>query len=123
MRSHGVPDFPDPSPNGGLKVTNNPNDPRLQAAQRACGYLLPGGGNQTTGGHFTPSEVAQLLNFARCMRAHGIVSFPDPTANGMGPLHGIDPKSPQFNAAQEACQSLMPNLGGNGPVSGSGSGS
>jgi hypothetical protein len=123
MRSHGEPDFPDPSPNGSLKVTTNPNDPQLQAAQRACGSLLPGGGNQTTGGHFTANEVAQLLNFARCMRAHGIVNYPDPTANGMGSLRGVDPNSPQFNTALQACQSLMPHLGGTGPVNGAGSGS
>jgi hypothetical protein len=123
MRSHGEPDFPDPSPNGTLNITNNPNDPQLQAAQRACLHLLPGGGNQTTGGHFTPAEVAQVLNFSRCMRAHGIVTYPDPTANGMGSLKGIDPNSPQFNTAMQACQSLMPHLGGNGPVTGSGSGS
>jgi hypothetical protein len=40
------------------------------------------------------------------MRVHGITNFPDPTANGHGVgmnLNGIDPNSPQFRAAQQAC--------------------
>jgi hypothetical protein len=40
------------------------------------------------------------------MHAHGTTNFPDPTANGHGvglQLAGIDPNSPQFQAAQQAC--------------------
>jgi hypothetical protein len=123
VRSHGVSDFPDPSPSGGFNITNNPNEPKLQAAQQACGHLLPGGGQMTTGNKFTPSQVAQLLDYAKCMRAHGLANFPDPTSSGLGALNGIDPNSPHFNAASQACQSLLPNLGGNGPVSRPGGGS
>lgn len=123
IRSHGVRDFPDPGPKGGFNITNDPNNPQMQAAQRACANLLPGGGQMTTGASFTPGQVAQLLQYARCMRSHGIVNFPDPTSKGMGALNGIDPNSPQFNAASQACQSLLPNLGGDGPVSGPGGGS
>ncbi len=123
VRSHGVSNFPDPSPSGGFTITNNPNDPQLQAAQQACGHLLPGGGQMTSGNKFTPSQVAQLLNYAKCMRSHGVLNFPDPTSTGLGSLNGIDPNSPQFNAASQACQSLLPNVGGNGPVSKPGGGS
>ena len=57
--------------------------------------------------------------FAQCMRAHGEPKFPDPTGNGLS-LHGsgIDPKSPQFQAAKQTCRSLLPALG-----TGTGSGS
>ncbi|HXA31033.1 MAG TPA: hypothetical protein VNV87_02150 [Acidimicrobiales bacterium] len=119
-----MPNFPDPKPGGGFDITNDPNDPQLKAAQQACAQLLPGGGKGMTTGHkFTQSEVAQLLNYAKCMRAHGIPNFPDPTSNGMGSLSGIDPNSPQFGVANQACQSSMPSLGGNGIASRPGGGS
>jgi hypothetical protein len=124
IRSHGVPNFPDPKPGGGFNITNNPNDPQLQAAQQACQNLLPGGSQQqTTGGNFTPQQQAQLLQYARCMRAHKILNFPDPTSKGLGSLNGIDMNSPQFQSASEACQPLLPNQGGSGPVTRPGSGS
>ncbi len=64
MRSHGVPDFPDPQfgPGGGITIRigahpgaggNNgldPNSPIFQKAQRSCGSLLPG----RAGGKFAP---------------------------------------------------------------------
>jgi hypothetical protein len=51
MRSHGVPNFPDPkvSSNGGIEIGPGPGsnvDPdahQFKAAQKACGHLLPGG--------------------------------------------------------------------------------
>jgi hypothetical protein len=123
IRSHGAPNFPDPTPSGGFNITNNPNDPQLQAAQQVCQNLLPGGGNQTTGGNFTPQQQAQLLQYAQCMRAHKILNFPDPTGKGLGSLNGIDMNSPQFQSASLACQPLLPNQGGSGPVTRPGSGS
>jgi hypothetical protein len=50
MRAHGIPDFPDPNPQGGLQISMspgsdlNPDSPRFAAAQRACQKLMPGGG-------------------------------------------------------------------------------
>ena len=53
----------------------------------------------------------QALAYAKCMRAHGIVNFPDPTVQdnahnkGVGfSLNGIDPNSPQVKAAAKTCQ-------------------
>jgi hypothetical protein len=117
MRSNGEPNFPDPKPGGGFNVNSNPNAPQLRAAQRACQSLLPGGSQQeTTGGNFTTQQVAQLLKYAQCMRAHKVLNFPDPTSKGLGSLQGVDMNSPQFQAASEACQPLLPNQGGSGPV-------
>jgi hypothetical protein len=44
MRSHGVPDFPDPSSAGGFTIPNSvdQNGPFFQAAERACKSFLPG---------------------------------------------------------------------------------
>ena len=59
MRSHGVPDFPDPqfqtAPGGGfgIKIGGpgiNPNSPAFQAAQKACGGIL-GGAKETAKTH------------------------------------------------------------------------
>jgi hypothetical protein len=52
MRSHGVPNFPDPttSPGGGVGLSVksgsglDPGSPVFQDAQRACQSLMPGGG-------------------------------------------------------------------------------
>jgi hypothetical protein len=87
----------------------------------SCGLLIAACGsssNQTAdpgkGGY------PQALAFSRCMRAHGLPNFPDPTSHGHGiqlsaaPDSGVDPQSPAFRAAQKACQHLMP---GGGPTS------
>jgi hypothetical protein len=47
------------------------------------------------------------------MRAHGITGFPDPSAQGGFQVNGsqgsaLDPNSPQFKAADNACKSLLP---------------
>ena len=53
----------------------------------------------------------QALAYARCMRAHGIVNFPDPTVQdnahnkGVGfSLNGINTSSSQVKAAAKTCQ-------------------
>ena len=80
MRTHGVPNFPDPS-GGGIQIKQgsgvNPRSPAFQSAQKACTHLLPGGGPGT--GH-SAQDHAQLLRLSECMRAHGISDFPDPSA-------------------------------------------
>jgi hypothetical protein len=43
MRSHGVPDFPDPAANGSFTLPPgaNPESPQWQHAERACQSLMP----------------------------------------------------------------------------------
>jgi hypothetical protein len=55
----------------------------------------------------------EALRFVACMRSRGLPNFPDPTmsAQGIGfrvGRGGAGPRSPQFKAAQQACQKLMP---------------
>jgi hypothetical protein len=124
MRSHGVPNFPDPSSSGGIQLTPgaglNPRAPAFQAAQQACRKLLPGGGPPK------PSAAREqtMVKLAQCMRQHGLTDFPDPTVfQGGGPPSaqaivingyefkfppGIDPASPAFQQDMKAC-------GGPGP--------
>jgi hypothetical protein len=63
--------------------------------------------------HKAASGKANALNYARCMRSHGVTKFPDPQSNGQlriaaGPGTGLDPNSSVFKAAQAACKSLEP---------------
>lgn len=84
MRSHGVPNFPDPTAGTGrfrlLPAGANPSSPANRAALAKCQKLLPGGGSPGPGAPTHPSakELAHWLKVARCMRSHGISEFPDP---------------------------------------------
>jgi len=53
------------------------------------------------------------LAFSRCMRAHGISDFPDPSSHGGialngGPGSDLNPSSPLYQAANSACKPLLP---------------
>jgi hypothetical protein len=57
---------------------------------------------------------AQGIQFADCMRAHGVPNFPDPGSGGSINLSlgsGINPQSPAFQSAQRACAKLQPGAG------------
>jgi hypothetical protein len=121
MRAHGVPDFPDPDSSGRIAIQGSPgsgldpSSPQFQAAQQACkAFAPPGIATAGTKGR------GDLLKFSRCMRRHGLPDFPDPGSQGGGiqitggPGGDLDPNSPVFQAAQHACQHLLPG-GGRGP--------
>ena len=61
MRSHGVPNFPDPSPGGPSVIPNwiNPQAPAFLSAQKACSKFLGGGGSP---GAAVVSENVALVN-------------------------------------------------------------
>jgi hypothetical protein len=120
MRAHGVPNFPDPGPGGGLELTPgsgiNPQSPSFQSAQRACRRYLPTFAHPGT---MSAAERQRAVSFARCMRSHGEPDFPDPTLGAATPATtgrvlalrgmffaigpGIDPKSPAFRHAAGDC--------------------
>jgi len=121
VRSHGVPDFPDPNSNGvivlpaGSGGSQNLNSAQAQSADRACRHLLPNGGRISQAQQ--QQDLSQMLKYARCMRSHGLPNFPDPTTAGGGVSlnlrgSGIDKRSPQLQSAQKACQSQMPGRPG-----------
>ena len=122
MRKNGVPNFPDPKVSGrgmslsfGSENGIDPNAPQFKTAQRTCQKLLPNGGKTTPGEQ--AKQLQQALDLANCMREHGVPKYPDPkaTADGgidMGELGpGVDPNTPQFKAAQKACQTFVPGGG------------
>ena len=70
--------------------------PALRSAERACkAYLPPAGGPPAK---VRAQQLRQELAFARCMRAHGVPNFPDPSSSWRpaGPPAGLDPQSPAF---------------------------
>lgn len=122
MRSHGVPNFPDPS--GGrinLQIQRTPNSmkvngvevngPAFQSAMQACHSDLPNGGKPPVGSN--PAARQAALKFSQCMRSHGVTGFPDPVFHGaavgiqLNPGTGVNPNSPTFKAAQQACQPTL----------------
>jgi len=123
MRTHGVPDMPDPNSEGNFLYLHgtlngqnvHTNSSQFAAADRSCAHLLP------NGGHMTQAEqqqaLAETLKFVACMRSHGVPNFPDPTTSDGGVTirinsrNGISPTSPVYEEAQKACQSLMPGGG------------
>ncbi len=60
------------------------------------------------------SNVQKALAYSRCMRVHGVPKFPDPNSSGAIPKVGLQQlrvSSTVFQAAQKACQHLLPNSG------------
>jgi hypothetical protein len=110
VRTHGVPDFPDPQNGHFLISGSDQNNPNFQSAVQACQHLLPGG-SATNGGGGGSNSSAEL-KFAHCMQTHGVPNFPDPTNNGaLGIPAGVNANSPQFQSAFKACSPLLPNNG------------
>ncbi|HEY3957380.1 MAG TPA: hypothetical protein VGM53_28770 [Streptosporangiaceae bacterium] len=122
MRAHGVPDWPDPTANGGFILTNvpgighhgAPDSPQIQAAMRACESLNPAG---SVTAQQREQALNNLLKYSACMRSHGEPDFPDPTVGSDGSVtlnvkgRGLigELQSPQGQAAQQACKALEPD--------------
>ena len=116
MRSSGVPNWPDPGSSGAFdksKLTSQElgaSSARVQSAQHACQHLLPNGGHGPNAAQLQHVKE-QGLQFARCVRAHGVPSFPDPASDGRIPdpgTVGINQGSPKFEAANQACGRYRP---------------
>jgi hypothetical protein len=135
MRSHGVPNYPDP-PGSGQVPKADPQSlgvstAQLQAAQGSCRQLYPRNGG-TLGASLRQCEetgncpqamvhrvMNSMLAFSRCMRAHGVPNWPDPTVDSEGrpgfnlvPVHGTDWNSPQIQNSIYECEHVMPAGGG-----------
>jgi hypothetical protein len=97
---------------------NHPNDPRRWARSRwafAIAGLLAAGllTSACSGGGIAGSDPeATALAYSKCMRSHGLPSFPDPVSGPNGKVAitfgKFDPNSPQVKAAEQACKSIVP---------------
>jgi hypothetical protein len=108
MREHGI-DMPDPV-NGRFELSSTPGDQEdLEEAEEACGDIL-----QDVAPQLSEEQESELqdatLEFARCMREHGI-DFPDPEFEEGGGILMRMPEGtendPKFDEAQEACQPIL----------------
>jgi hypothetical protein len=119
MRSHGEPNFPDPTPQGKFNLPAGggaASSPQFQAADKACKSLAPAGA--LSGQAPTSQQLSRTVKFVACMRKNGVPNFPDPTAQGgfQDGASAIDPSSPQFQAGLRVCRSLLPAGSGIGGV-------
>ncbi len=123
MRANGVPDFPEPD-EGGIQLKShngsgpNPESAQFQAAERQCHKLMPEGGKPSP--QMQKQMQERALKFSSCVRAHGEPNFPEPEFQGnavrmrLKAGSGLDPRSPQFRAAQNACQQYFGPPGSKG---------
>lgn len=117
MRSHDVPTWPDPVSSGGKTSFFPPatsgidmSSPTVKAALKVCEKYIPG--STLTSGQSAHDE-AKLLQYAKCMRSHGVSNFPDPSSRpgggwGFDFTPAIDQTSPTYQVATDACKSLEP---------------
>jgi len=133
MRSHGVPDFPDPNGQGDFQLRPAtrvvdgrrtavgdliPTSPAFQGAQRACGSFGSAGRRVTVAQE--NQEFRSELTAARCMRANGVSGYPDPKLVGGSidlEFNGrFSPTSPAFQRAAAKCGKAGVPLAGTLPA-------
>jgi hypothetical protein len=119
MRSHGIPNFPDPSGKGGIPkpalvtAMKEVSSSRAQAASNDCQDLLPAGGLSGQPVRTIPVQDQQdYLRAVACLRSHGIPNFPDPVFSGGG-VHftipsSINTNSTLFQQARLICERFIP---------------
>jgi hypothetical protein len=121
LRSHGVPNYPDPG-SGGAIPKGSPqqlgvSNSQFQTAQSACHYLLPNTGGSfqqqdqqcVSAGDCPPALVQRMLasgrTFAACMRSHGVPNWPDPSID-TGAYQGV----PFFDLSKEGINDHLPQI-------------
>jgi hypothetical protein len=133
MRSHGVPNFPDPASGGQVPKADaqqlGVSTSQYQAAQGACAHLIPATGSTAEQQQETqcamagdcPQAVVQqwmsgLRTLAQCLRSHGEPNWPDPIITSLAGHQalphfaydqaGIDHHSQPVLAEVQVCISL-----------------
>jgi len=118
MRAHGVSNFPDSavSVNAAGQVEMHvpfgiKNEAEFASASMACHNDLPASNIPVK--HV---NIQEELEYAECMRSHGIADFPDPLPGG-GFHITFNSNTPQFQAADNACGAKpgSPGVHPNGP--------
>jgi len=111
MRTHGVPNFPDPTSSTSFAVSGSPQGPPTTPSAKAyntCKDLLPNGSSSSSGS-VTTRELGEAVALAQCLRTHGEPSFPDPTVvNGSVNFAFTGTNSSQFQTAVKDCRSAVP---------------
>jgi hypothetical protein len=108
---------------GGAPATGNrprrAQNPKFQAAMKACQSLAPQGFGQGFGGRFGQggggggANNQQFQKFTACMKSHGVTL---PTG-GQQAAKPINRNSAVYKKASAACSKLLPGPGGSGAQS------
>lgn len=110
-RTHGDPTFPDPVYDPGDGRWHFAISPATapQSTRQACQHLFP---SATASPPVSQAQFARLLQFAGCIRRHGVPGWPDPNPQGQ---FGLPPsllnKSPAQTRAFAACHKYIPSGG------------
>jgi hypothetical protein len=80
MRKNGITEFPDPNGLSDQEFVEaiekaDPSSAAFKKALGACKELQPAG---LLGGKASPKQMSDRLEFAQCIREHGVKDFPDP---------------------------------------------
>jgi hypothetical protein len=86
----------------------------LAVLPAGCGgsHSAAGPGGSSSEGRSSSSRAA--VGYSACMRSHGVLRFPDPDSSGHLPKadpHQLGISPSQLQAAQRACQHVLPNTG------------
>ncbi len=126
MRDNGV-DMADPEidADGNLRLARpegieESGRDEIRGAREVCGPLLDDVVQQFRNVDRTELQDT-LLAYTQCMRDNGYADMPDPdfssfgpgarSPGGGGPLGGIDPEDPDFQAADEVCREQFAGFG------------
>jgi hypothetical protein len=112
FRAHGLPNFPDPvyDPNDGRWHLAGNRPALTTEVRQACAAVLP---QATPASPVPTAQFRDLLDYAKCMRANGVPSWPDPGVDGVF-VTTINPKAdPDVAAAAPACEKYLASSGGN----------
>lgn len=117
MREHGVdmPDMPDDGTGKiQIKVPQGSDPKKVEAGMAECRQHMPNGGEPPK---LDPEQAERARKMSQCMRENGVPEFPDPDPDGgirveMKPGSTLDPESPQFKAARQACAQFLPDGAG-----------
>lgn len=109
MRSHRIGNFPDPDASGNFAIGNliKQSSPQYTAAKATCMRLHPY--NMVLSPQQDAAMMSRALEFARCMRSHGVPSFPDPVES-----------SGRISFGSQTSPSPPPGHGGSSAGTGSG---
>lgn len=113
FRAHGLPAFPDAvfDPDDGRWHLANERPNITPQVEQACASVIP---HSTPAKAIPSGQLHDLLNYAKCMRAHGMPDFPDPAVDGV--FHGVESNlktDPVAQSANTACQQFLASSGGN----------
>ncbi len=81
----------------------------------SCATALGGCGSSGNPSHGA-AIAGPALQYVRCLRSHGVPTFPDPGPGGRLPSvpSNLNPQSPAFGSASRACAKFEPGGSGEG---------